>query len=122
MKLVDTSSWIHQLRRRGNPVVRARVESLLAAGEAAWCAPVRLELWAGVGIDPERQVLRTYEAVLPDLPITEDVWSESRDLADRCRRAGIRASAMDLLIAACARHHRVDVETADDDFAPLLKL
>lgn len=34
----------------------------------------------------------------------------------------IRASARDLLIAACARHHGVGVETADDDFAPLLKL
>jgi predicted nucleic acid-binding protein len=121
MKLVDTSSWIHQLRRRGDPAVRARVEGLLVAGEAAWCAPVRLELWAGVGGDKERRALREYEAVLPDLPVTDEVWQEAHHLADRCRREGDTASAMDLLIAACARHYGVGVETADRDFERLLK-
>jgi hypothetical protein len=29
MKLVDTSSWIHQIRLQGNPCVRARVNELL---------------------------------------------------------------------------------------------
>lgn len=120
MKLVDTSSWVHQMRRRGDAGVRARVEVLLEAGEAAWCAPVRLELWAGVGTDPERRILREYEAVLPDLPITDDVWLDACRLADRARRAGRTASSIDLLIAACARHYGVEVETADADFAHLL--
>lgn len=122
MILVDTSCWVHALRVRGEPAIRERLRGLMQSGEAAWCAPVRLELWAGVGVDPERRILRDFEAVVPDLPITADIWASSIALADRCRRAGVRASARDLLIAACARHHGVGVETADDDFAPLLKL
>ena len=58
MKLVDTSAWIHQMRSKGDPLVRARVEELLQAGEAAWCAMVRLEVWAGVGDERERRALR----------------------------------------------------------------
>ena len=46
------------MRPTGDPVVRARVEALLRAGEAAWCAMVRLEIWAGIGDERERRALR----------------------------------------------------------------
>ena len=59
MKLVDTSAWIHQLRRKGDAAVRSRVEALLKAGEAAWCSAVRLELWNGVGSEAGRRILRS---------------------------------------------------------------
>lgn len=116
MKLVDTSSWVHQIRKRGNAAVRARVEALLTAGAAAWCPQVRLELWAGARSDHDRKILRDYERVLPELPITDAVWQLACDLADGARRAGISAGAGDLLIAACARHHSVELEHADADF------
>jgi len=116
MKLVDTSSWVHQIRRRGDPLVRARVEQLLRAGEAAWCPVVRLELWAGVGSDADRELLRAYRQRLPELPLTDAVWEEACDLADRCRRAGKTAPPHDILIAACARHHGVEIEHDDIHF------
>lgn len=120
MKLIDTSSWIHQLRQRGDPIVRARVEALLAEGRAAWCAPVRLELWAGVGRPPEARVLREYAAVLPDYPINREIWSMAEQLAERGRKQGLRAPPTDILIAACARHHRLELEHADAHFDWLL--
>lgn len=83
---------------------------------------VRLELWAGVGGDRERQTLQAYENHIPELAITDEVWEEACELAGRCRRAGKRAPASDILIAACARHHRVPVETADAHFDFLMKL
>jgi len=116
MKLVDTSAWIHQMRSRGDPLVRARVETLLQAGEAAWCAMVRLEIWAGVGNDTERRAVREYEAVLPNLAIDDDVWQSAFDLASRTRRAGKTIPPSDILIFACARHHGVEVEHADGHF------
>jgi len=116
MKLVDTSSWVHQIRRRGDPVVRARVEQLLRAGEAAWCPVVRLELWAGVGSDADRELLRAYRQSIPELPVSDAVWDDACDLADRCRRAGKTAPPHDILIAACARHHGVDIEHDDAHF------
>ena len=69
MKLIDTSSWIEQLRRDGDATVRVRVEELLSAGEAAWCPIVRLELWNGARGEAERQVLREMEADIPTLEI-----------------------------------------------------
>ncbi len=116
MKLIDTSSWIHQMRPQGDPVVRGRVEALLRAGEAAWCAMVRLELWAGIGTERERQALRAYVAVIPELPIDADVWQAACDLAARARRAGKTVPASDILICACARRHGVAMEHADAHF------
>jgi len=120
MKLVDTSSWTHQLRAKGDPAVRERVEALLRNGEAAWCAPVRLELWSGVGREPEGRVLREYAEILPDFEITAEVWSAAEALAERGRRKGFRAPAMDILIAACARHYDLEVEHDDQDFEWLM--
>jgi hypothetical protein len=122
MTLVDTSSWVEQLSATGNLTVRARVELLLQTGQAAWCAAVRLELWAGAGNEKERATLRAYEQELPELPIDDQVWEEACELASRCRKGGKSAPASDILIAACARHHRVEVETADAHFEFLTSL
>ncbi len=122
MILVDTSSWIHLLRQNGNPLVRARVEAALRAGEACWCAMVRLELWNGAGGDQERKVLRDFERVLPELAITPEVWDKATQLAQAARSAGISVPATDLLIAACVRHHGATLETADSDLAMLATL
>jgi predicted nucleic acid-binding protein len=116
VKLVDTSSWIHQMRPKGDPAVRARVEALLRAGEAAWCAMVRLEIWAGIGDARERRAWRAYESVIPDLPIDTGVWEAALDLAGRARRAGKTIPAADILICACAGRHDVTIEHADAHF------
>lgn len=110
------------MRPSGDPVIRARVEQLLSAGQAAWCNPIRLELWCGVRRDGDREKLQRYELMLPDLEITPTIWDEACELAGRCRKAGKTAPANDLLIAACARHHGVHLERADAHFDFLLTL
>lgn len=122
MILIDTSSWIHLLRPRGDLAVRERVQRALEAGEACWCPMIRLELWNGAGGDRERKVLRDFERVLPELTIDDDVWRGACDFARRARAAGISVPATDLLIAACARHHEVGFEHSDSDFEQLSKL
>lgn len=61
-------------------------------------------------------MLRQFERVLTALSIDDAVWSLARSLACEARRQGITVPATDLLIAACARHHGADLETADSDF------
>lgn len=122
MILIETSSWIHALRRTGDDKIRGRVRRLVENGQAAWCAMVRLELWAGVGDEQERKVLSNFEGHIPDLRINEEVWEEARELAGRCRKAGKTAPSSDILIAACARHHGVEIETADAHFDFLMNL
>lgn len=122
MTLIDTSSWIHQLRERGDAAVRLRVETLLQSGQALWCPIVRLELWAGVRGIAERKVLQHYEQIIPELEITSEIWDEACKLASLSRQSGNTVPSSDILIAACARHHRVEVESADAHFAALMKL
>ena len=122
MKMVDTSCWVEALRRHGNASVRTRLEELVKSGEASWCAPIRLELWAGVGSDKERRVLREFERVIRDYPITDEVWRAACDLAERGRSSGKTFPVIDLLVFACARHYRLEFEHADRHFNELAKL
>ncbi len=116
MKLVDTSSWVEQLRRGGDEAVRERVEALLTTGEAAWCPVVRLELWNAARGDRERKVLREMEQEITSLEIVPQVWDGAAALARLAREHGITIPATDILVAACARHHGVLVEHDDSHF------
>jgi predicted nucleic acid-binding protein len=120
--LVDSSLWVHQLRKSGDPAKRQRVNALLEAGEAAWCAPVRLELWRGVTNDAERKILRRYEALLPEYEIGAETWTRAIRLADRGRAAGVTAPLADLLIFACAKLNDLEIAHDDEHFDALAKL
>ena len=120
--LVDSSLWVHQLRKSGDPTGRARVNALLESGDAAWCPPVRLELWRGVTNDAERKTLRRYELLLPDYEISADVWAQSIQLADRGRAFGVTVPLADLLIFACATLHGLDIAHDDAHFDELAEI
>ncbi len=120
--LVDSSLWVHQLRKSGDAAKRDRVNALLENGEAAWCPAVRLELWRGVTNDADRKTLRRYEALLPDYEISAEVWTRSIELADRARASGVTVPLADLLIFACAKIHGLVVAHDDTHFDELLKL
>ena len=120
--LVDSSLWVHQLRKGGDPATRDRVNALLQNGLAVWCPPVRLELWRGVTNDAERKTLRHYEALLPDYEISSAVWQCAVRLADRGRAAGVTAPLADLLIFACAKEHALDLAHDDSHFTQLEQL
>jgi predicted nucleic acid-binding protein len=120
--LVDSSLWVHQLRKGGDPAKRGRVNELLRSGLAAWCAAVRLELWRGVTNDAERKALRRYETLLPDYAISPAVWERAIRLADRGRAAGVTAPLADLLILSCAREHGLEVAHDDAHFEQLTTL
>ena len=120
MTLVDTSSWIEQLRRGGDPAVRRRVEALLVSGEAAWCPVVRLELWNGAHGEHEHRALRSMENELPLLAIDEAVWDRAIALARAGRSRGVTIPSTDLVVAACALRHEVALEHCDGHFDLIL--
>lgn len=116
MILIDTSSWIHFLRPDGSAAARARVVAALESGVACWCPMVRLELWSGAKGEREKKVLREFERLIPELPITPEVWRDAYELARRCRKGGVTVPSTDLLIHACASHHGAMLEHEDGDF------
>ena len=112
MKLVDTSSWIEYLRGRNNAVAD-RVRDLMREDEAALCEMVLVELWNGARGEGEKRVLRDLQEVLPMLPISSEAWLKAMSVAQECRDAGVTAPAADVVIAACAFHHGVELEHCD---------
>lgn len=122
MILIDTSCWIEVLRERGDAAVRRRVQQHLEGGRACWSSLVRLELWNGARGTVEKTVLREFEQVLPELDMPREAWELACQLARSARAAGLTIPVTDLLIAACARHHGVEIESMDAHFAELGKI
>jgi predicted nucleic acid-binding protein len=118
-RLVDTSAWIEVLRRDGDQKVRDAVAEATLERGAAVCDMVLLELWAGAGGSHERAVITQMGADLERLAIDDDVWKRAHLLAQTCRAAGVTVPASDLLIAACADHHGVEVLERDAHFAKI---
>jgi predicted nucleic acid-binding protein len=116
MTLIDTSAWVEALRRDGDEDVRSRVRGLLKTGHAILCDIVILELWNGARSEYERSKLRQITETLDRVPTTDAVWTMAKNLATACRTQGITVPSTDLLIAATARVHRLELLEADSHF------
>ena len=60
-----------------------------------------------------------FAEALPNLPIDEQTWEASYELARQARARGVTVPATDVVIAACAIRHGAAIESADSDFALL---
>src|SRR5580693_7877532 len=121
MRLVDTSSWVEYLRDRGSSVGDT-VEALILAGEAAWCDMTLLELWNGVRGSNEKKILAKMENEIERIAVDHEVWQAASALALRARESGFTVPASDIIIAACATTHRLELEHCDKHFNDLLPL
>ena len=121
MKLVDTSSWIEYLRDRESQAT-GRVRDLVLDGEAAWCDMTLVELWNGARGAREKRELAELEKEITLLPVHAPVWKSACKLARRCREAGLTVPASDIVIAACAVNHAVELEYCDEHFIKILPI
>jgi predicted nucleic acid-binding protein len=121
MKLVDTSSWIEYLRDRDSPAGDS-VEALVLSGESAWCDVTLVELWHGVRGVREKRELALMEQEIERVPVDASVWKLACRLASRCRESGVNAPTSDIIIAACASYHKLEVEHCDRHFDRILPL
>ena len=121
MKLVDTSSWVEYLRGRESEAGDS-VEVLVLSGEAAWCDMTLVELWHGVRGAKEKRELAGMENEVERIPVNAEVWRLASKLALRCREKGITAPTSDIVIAACAVAHKLELEHCDKHFDDLLPL
>jgi predicted nucleic acid-binding protein len=121
MKLVDTSSWVEYLRDRDSAAGDA-VEQLVLGGEAAWCDVTLVELWHGVRGAKEKRELAEMENEIEHVPVDSPVWRLAAKLALRCREKGLTVPISNLVIAACAATHELELEHCDKHFNDLLPL
>ena len=115
-RLVDTSAWIEVLRRDGDQNIRASMIQATLEKKAAICDMVLLELWAGASGSHERAVIAQMSTDLERLGIDDEVWKRAHALAQVCRAAGVTVPASDMLIAACADRHGVELLEHDAHF------
>jgi predicted nucleic acid-binding protein len=123
MKLVDTSSWVEYLRDRESEAGDS-VEVLVLSAEAAWCDMTLVELWHGVRGTKEKRELAEMESEVERIPVDAAVWRLASKLALRCREKGFTVPISDIVIAACAVIHKLELEHCDkhfDDILPLAK-
>jgi len=121
MKLVDTSSWVEYLRERESSVGDS-VEVLVLRGEAAWCDITLVELWHGVRGAKEKRELAEMENEIERIPVDATVWRLASKLALRCREKGINVPISDIITAACAVTHGLELEHCEKHFDELLPL
>lgn len=121
MRLVDTSSWVEYLRDRES-TVGDDIETLVLRGEAAWCDVTLVELWHGVRGSREKRELAEMENEIGHVPVDAAVWRLSSKLALRCREKGINVPISDIIIAACAVTHGLELEHCDKHFNDILPL
>jgi len=121
MKLIDTSSWVDYLRDHESEISDG-VEVLVLSGEAAWCDITLVELWHGVRGAKEKRELAEMENEIERVPVDAEVWRLASKLALRCREKGINAPISDIITAACAVTHGLELEHCDKHFNDILPL
>jgi len=121
MKLIDTSSWVEYLREYESEAGE-NVAALLLRGEAAWCDITLVELWHGVRGAKEKRELARMELEVERIPVNAAVWPLASKLALRCREKGFTVPISDIITAACAVTHGLELEHCDKHFNELLPL
>jgi hypothetical protein len=121
MKLIDTSSWVEYFRERESEAGDS-VEVLVLSGEAAWCDMTLVELWHGVRGAKEKRELAEMENEVERIPVDAPVWQLASKLALRCREKGLTLPISDIVTAACAVTHGLELEHCDKHFDEILPL
>ena len=103
----------------GISAAAAKAQELAARNERlAIAAPSLTEFLEGAFATGGRRLAQALDMVeqFEVLPVTEDAALDAARLGGECARRGSAVGNLDLLIAACARHHGARILTRDPDF------
>lgn len=112
MIAADTSAWIDYAKGVAGEPSR-RLESALSQGTLVMPLPVLFEILSGPGLTDEAR-----EAILrlPRLEASPGYWERAGMLRGALMKLGLKARAMDCLIAQSCIDHDVGLIAADQDF------
>ncbi len=122
MILIDTPVWSISLRRKPDQLSRSEQQlkkmwyQAIDTNQAQLLGSVRQELLSGLREELQFERLRNYLRDFPDTPITTADYEEAARASNQCRRVGITASVVDMLICAVALRNDWEILTADQDF------
>jgi predicted nucleic acid-binding protein len=113
--LVDASIWIRFLRDKKSEE-SLMLDTLLAVGEVATCAPVRAEVVSGASTERQFQHLDRGLASTIQLDMPDDAWQRVTMARFQLARCGFQIAVTDLMIAITAQAHNACVWSLDMDF------
>ena len=113
--LIDSSLWIDFTRARSPQALKLAISTHILSPQAALAEPVMYEVLRHA---TEREVvmIEAQFKTMPCLPTPDDLWPAAAKLGQRCRKRGINAGSLDLLIVTVALHNDAEVITFDRDF------
>lgn len=114
-RLIDSSVWI-RADRKGHEALKQRLRTLIIAGSAWICWPIRAELLMGVKSRREWTALEERLAALEHAPLNEETWRRAARLGHSLARGGQSVPLSDLLLAAAAIERDLVLWTVDADF------
>jgi predicted nucleic acid-binding protein len=118
--LVDSSVFIHYLRRGNDPSVR--LQELFPLSSLFTCGFIRLEVLRGIKFPPIHQSTSDFMDVMQNVPTDNRLWEEASTLAWELDRSGIVLPSQDIVIAACARRAEAAVHSRDKHFKKIPNL
>src|SRR2546423_11274002 len=101
--LIDSSLWIDFIRSRSPRALKEFIAPYVLAPDAAVAEPIVFEVLRHA-LDDEIPAVSAQLNAMPMLQTPEDLWTRAAVLGQRCRKKGITAGSIDLLIVTVAIH------------------
>jgi predicted nucleic acid-binding protein len=120
--VVDTPVWSLALRRKRSVLapfelrVTRLLNQIVDQGQVQLLGPVRQELLSGLREEAQFLRLREYLRFFPDCALTTGDYEEAAQASNRCRKAGIASSSVDMLICAVALRRGWEILSTDLGF------
>ncbi len=114
--LIDASVWIDFARAWSPKALKQFIAPFILSADACLAEPVAFEVLRHA-TPSEHALLSQQFSIFPMLATPPDLWSRAAVLGGTCRRAGVNAGSLDLLIATIAIVHHAQLVTFDADFS-----
>ncbi|MCA9413141.1 MAG: PIN domain-containing protein [Candidatus Omnitrophica bacterium] len=115
MILIDTSVWVEFFRKKGDSLVKDRLEDLITSREAAITGPVIFEILAGARPEEIGTISEVF-AFCEDLEFGPDTWVLAGHLFHALREKGKTVPKSDVLIAALSLESKTPLLCRDRHF------
>jgi len=112
--LVDTSAWIHALRRESLPRIRQRLDQLLQLNQVSISPWIRMELLVNVRTAEEYERLDKGLGALPEAALDQETWEMACRLGFTLHNRGVSLPHPCVVTAACAARHKAVLLHADN--------
>jgi predicted nucleic acid-binding protein len=113
--LIDSTLWVDFTRARSPRALKLFIAPYVLSPDAALAEPVVFEVLRHA-TDREIGPLEAQFQTMAVLATPADLWPRATQLGQLCRRKGVSAGSLDLLIVAVALHHDAELITFDSDF------